>query len=450
MPEPPRFRQVIGPGVILVAGAIGSGEFIFWPYLAAREGLGLLWEAAVGILLQFFLNTEVQRYTLATGETAITGFARLWRPWGLLFATLPMLGFIFPGIALSAATTLTFGLGGKAVVICVVGLLLAGIAFSISPVVYQMMEKFQTAVVAGMVVFLAVATFAATDLAAWGEAAKGLVSFGTLPKVIAPAVFFSALVYAGSGGLGNLAVANWVRDKNWGMGRYIPKLVSPITGEEVAAPALGHFFPQDEENLRRFRRWWILGNQEQLVTFVLLGMLSILTMSVLAYCMLRGTNPGEGLDFIRAEGNQLGLTVGRWFATAFFVVGGIKLFSTVVGNLDIAARVVADCLKVDRLRDSHFWSESKLYLATVWVQILIGIGILVAGWEAPLVLMSVSGIVGGLVLFVSAVLLIQLNRGLPPAIRLGGFRLVMMGLAALFYGAFAVHVGYATLSLWLK
>ena len=186
------------------------------------------------------------------------------------------------------------------------------------------------------------------------------------------------------------------------------------------------------------------------MTFVLLGMLSILTMSVLAYCMLRGTNPGEGLDFIRAEGNQLGLTVGRWFATAFFVVGGIKLFSTVVGNLDIAARVVADCLKVDRLRDSHFWSESKLYLATVWVQILIGIGILVAGWEAPLVLMSVSGIVGGLVLFVSAVLLIQLNRGLPPAIRLGGFRLVMMVLAALFYGAFAVHVGYATLSLWLK
>lgn len=84
------------------------------------------------------------------------------------------------------------------------------------------------------------------------------------------------------------------------------------------------------------------------------------------------------------------------------------------------------------------------------MQILIGIGILVAGWEAPLVLMSVSGIVGGLVLFVSAVLLIQLNRGLPPAIRLGGFRLVMMVLAALFYGAFAVHVGYATLSLWLK
>jgi len=450
MPEPPPFRKVVGPGVILIAGAIGSGEFIFWPYLATKEGLGLLWAAAVGILLQFFLNTEVQRYTLATGETAITGFARLWRPWGLLFATLPMLGFIFPGIALSAATTLTFGLGGHAVVICVIGLLLAGVAFSVSPFVYQTLEKFQTGVIAVTLVFLAVATWAVTDLAAWGEAAQGLVSVGTLPKVIAPEVFFSALVYAGSGGLGNLTVANWIRDKNWGMGAYIPRLVSPITGEEVAAPALGHFFPQDEENLRRFRKWWRLGNQEQLLTFVLLGMISIVAMSVIAYSALRGVPTGGGIDFIRAEGEQLGLKVGPWFATGFFLVGGLKLFSTAVGNLDIAARVVADSCKVDWLRESRFWSESKLYLLTIWLQILLGITILVAGLEAPLLLLSLSGLVGGLVLFVSAVLLIQLNRQLPPAIRLHGFRLVMMVLAALFYGAFAAHVAWTTLSSWLK
>jgi hypothetical protein len=27
---------------------------------------------------------EIERYTLATGETAVTGFNRLWRHWGLL------------------------------------------------------------------------------------------------------------------------------------------------------------------------------------------------------------------------------------------------------------------------------------------------------------------------------------------------------------------------------
>ena len=28
---------------------------------------------------------EVERYTLATGETVLTGFNRFWRHWGLLF-----------------------------------------------------------------------------------------------------------------------------------------------------------------------------------------------------------------------------------------------------------------------------------------------------------------------------------------------------------------------------
>ena len=27
---------------------------------------------------------EIERYTLATGETAVAGFARFWKPWGIL------------------------------------------------------------------------------------------------------------------------------------------------------------------------------------------------------------------------------------------------------------------------------------------------------------------------------------------------------------------------------
>lgn len=445
MPPAPSFRKVMGPGIILVAGAVGSGEFVFWPYLASQEGLGLLWAALVGVGLQFFLNTEVERYTLATGETAITGFARLWRPWGLLFGTVPLIGFIFPGIAVSAATTLSYAMGGDVLVIAIVGLLLVGVAFSLSPVVYQTLEKFQMVMTAVMVVFLVVATVVATSLADWGEAAKGLVNVGKLPETIAPAVFLGALVYAGSGGLGNLTVANWIRDKNWGMGAYIPRIVSPITGAETAAPALGHFLPQDPENLGRFRQWWRLANREQLVLFVGIGLVSIVALSVLAYSTVHGANVGDGdLAFVRAEGQMLAEQVGGWFGTTFFLVGFCILFSTVIGNLDIAGRVVADVLKVDRLRDSAFWSESKLYLLAIWAQVLIGAAILVLGLEQPLILLSISGVVGGLVLFVSTALLIRLNRTLPAAIRLGGFRLVMMIATAGFYGAFAVHVAYTT------
>ena len=47
----------------------------------ARPALG----RAHGVVTQFFLNMEVERYTLATGETVLTGFNRFWRHWGLLF-----------------------------------------------------------------------------------------------------------------------------------------------------------------------------------------------------------------------------------------------------------------------------------------------------------------------------------------------------------------------------
>jgi hypothetical protein len=301
------------------------------------------------------------------------------------------------------------------------------------------------AMTAVILVFLAVAAVVCTSLADWGEAARGMVSVGRLPETIAPAVFLSALVYAGSGGLGNLTVANWIRDKNWGMGAYIPRIVSPITGAETAAPALGYFFPQDPENIGRFRQWWRLANREQLVLFVGIGVASIVALSVLAYSTVHGAGVGEGdLAFVRVEGEMLAARVGDWFGTAFFLVGFCILFSTVIGNLDIAGRVVADVLKVDRLRDSAFWSESKLYLLVIWAQVLIGAAILVLGLEQPLILLSISGVVGGLVLFVSTGLLIRLNRTLPTAIRLRGFRLVMMVATALFYGAFAAHVIYTT------
>ena len=41
-----------------------------------------LWAAVLGVVNQFFINMEIERYTLATGETALTGFSRYWRTGG--------------------------------------------------------------------------------------------------------------------------------------------------------------------------------------------------------------------------------------------------------------------------------------------------------------------------------------------------------------------------------
>ena len=71
-----------------------------------------LWGAVVGVVTQWFLNMEIERYTLATGETALTGFSRYWRHWGLFFAVLTYFANLWPGWVTSSATMVTFIFGG--------------------------------------------------------------------------------------------------------------------------------------------------------------------------------------------------------------------------------------------------------------------------------------------------------------------------------------------------
>jgi hypothetical protein len=69
---------------------------------------------------------------------------------------------------------------------------------------------------------------------------------------------------------------------------------------------------------------------------------------------------------------------------------------------------------------------------------LVGCGILLTGFDAPLVLLVLSACLNGIVMFIYSALLIKLNRsGLPPAIRVRGFRLGTLVFAVAFYGFFA-------------
>ena len=69
---------------------------------------------------------------------------------------------------------------------------------------------------------------------------------------------------------------------------------------------------------------------------------------------------------------------------------------------------------------------------------LLGIAVLAAGFDLPLVLLVLSACLNGIVMFIYSILLIKLNRsGLPPALRIRGMRLGVLAFAVLFYGFFA-------------
>jgi hypothetical protein len=142
MPEPLSLRKVLGPGVIAAGIGLASGEFILWPYITSQVGLGFLWAAVVGVVTQFFINMEIERYTLATGETALTGFSRYWKHWGLVFALMTFLANAWPGWITSSATLLTFIVGGGNVkLLSILGLAAIAIALTLAPVVYTVVER---------------------------------------------------------------------------------------------------------------------------------------------------------------------------------------------------------------------------------------------------------------------------------------------------------------------
>src|SRR3712207_270255 len=102
------------------------------------------------------------------------------------------------------------------------------------------------------------------------------------------------------------------------MGARMPKVVSPITGEEVAAPSLGYTFPINEDNMRRWRNWWKVANREHFVTFFLIGaftlvMLSVLVWSTVGRADLIAQEEGAQIDFINEEARILGNEIGGWF-----------------------------------------------------------------------------------------------------------------------------------------
>ncbi|MBP7119470.1 Nramp family divalent metal transporter, partial [Candidatus Woesebacteria bacterium] len=104
LPKAPPLTKLLGPSFILLGLGLGSGEIILWPFLASKYGLGLIWGALIGITLQFFLNMEIARYTLVTGESIFVGFSRKFgriAPVWFIFATL--VPWMWPGIAAASA-----------------------------------------------------------------------------------------------------------------------------------------------------------------------------------------------------------------------------------------------------------------------------------------------------------------------------------------------------------
>jgi manganese transport protein len=112
--EPPQtmfgILRRIGPGMILAASIIGSGELIATTTLGAEEGFKALWIIILSCLIKPVVQAELGRHSIATGETGLEGLNHVpgprfkvnWIVWGwalMVLFTMLQIGAMFGGVA---------------------------------------------------------------------------------------------------------------------------------------------------------------------------------------------------------------------------------------------------------------------------------------------------------------------------------------------------------------
>ena len=439
LPEPVPLRRMLGPSVILVGLSIGSGEFVLWPRLTAEWGFALFWACWIGVTLQFFLNMEIERWSLATGESAVVGFARLHAAFVPIFLVCATVPWIWPGWATGAATLLHWELPLPITATAIASLVLCGVILSVGPVVYRTVEAIQLCLVVLILVLatgLALAVVRIEDLQAlW----RGALQIGHVPEGVHLPMLLGALAFAGAGGSVNLAQSNYIKDKGYGMGALVGRITSPFTGRDEAVSEVGTVFVEDEANLARWKVWWRRTNLEHFTSFYLLALLSLALFCLLASALLEDGSPvAEGFGFIRDEAAAIEARFGVGARRLFLFVGVAVLFSTELALLDAVSRVAADLLAIGPFRDRGV-SVSRLYFGMVWALIGFGILVLGAGFDQPLLLLVFSAALNGVVMFLYSGLLLWLNaRSFDPPLRPSPLRMGALVVCFLFFGYFSL------------
>src|SRR5688572_18935919 len=101
------FLKMAGPGLIVAAAGIGSGDVVAGTVAGATYGTVLLWAILLGAFFKFVLSEGIARWQLATGLTAIEGWSAHMPAWvRYYFLVYLVLWTVFVTAALTNATGL--------------------------------------------------------------------------------------------------------------------------------------------------------------------------------------------------------------------------------------------------------------------------------------------------------------------------------------------------------
>jgi hypothetical protein len=434
VPRFPGWLAALGPGVVWMALAQGSGELIWWPYIVAKYGLAFLVLLAPACLLQYPLTVEIGRYTLATGESIFHGFIRLHRGFGIFLWLLMTLSFLWFGAFASAGGTALAALThfpngwdarGQSLFWGYVSIAVSFIAIVLSPVVYALIEWFMKAVAITTVIGLLWACAQPEVLEVLPAFTKALVGAGGgLARPWDPAdstKLLTAITFAGLGGFWILFYSYWIRDKGSAMAAHNGRITG-VTASRAETTAITGNLPVDStEDAHRWASW-----ERYLRVDVLIGILGNLATTLmtclLAFALLfpKGLVPKD-YELAVVQSEFFAASLGEIGRLAFLIIAAAFLADTWLATVDAVARTQADIVHVLFVRARRYSQRQWYFLFLVLLTVVTCITM---AFDQPGELILLSAVIGfvGTVTFPVALFLLNhrlLPRHFPPWARPG-------------------------------
>jgi len=415
----------LGPGLIISAIIVGSGELIVTPKLGAAHGFTLLWFIVVGCVLKVFVQVELGRHALAKGVTTLEAMDGIpgprlvvsWLVWlwlamyvALVFQVAGMVGGLADIFSIAGAPIppgwLAVLVGAVTAILLVIGR-------------YRFIEGFSTALVAlfTLSTVVAVALLQSTPFAV--NSAQVIDGF----RFRVPDSFNTAFAAFGIIGVGASELVYypyWCLEKGYG------RSVGPNDGSP--------------EWQARARGWLRVMGVDAWVSFALYTT-ATLAFYVLGAAILHAKGlVVEDRRMIETLSHMYQGTFGEWSLWIFLAGAFAVLFSTVFGATASNARLFADALTVFKIKQyptaehrARMVRFACILLPTAFTTVYLVFG-------APVSLVFVGALAQGLMLpFLAGAALHFRFRQTEPALRPGRLWTAALFLSALSMAAAGLY-----------
>ncbi len=446
----------MGPGVIVLGATLGSGEWLLGPATFVRYGLSLLWVTTIAVFLQTVFNTELLRYTLYTGEPALTGFMRL-RPNSTFWAWVYAIFFFFqvgwPGwagasagaifylflgrLAGNADSSVVYSIGAGTFLACVFILLFGRRIERTLEILNWILVIF----ILGGLALLCVA-FAAPEK--WGETVAGFIGYSLpqerflfIPQGADWFLLSAFAAYSGAGGVVNLMVSSWARDKGLGMAGQVGFIPAAIGARKVNLAPIGTRFEITSQSLGTWQQWWRAVQADQWLVFCLGALLGMALPAILYTSFIE---PGSDIRSVSIAAELAAAMSGRGMAVFAYLValmGAWVLFKTQLDLVEGMVRSITDILWTGSKRLHKLTRGDVRYVYYAILAVIVVWGILALRLTQPIILLQLGANMAGLVFVISSLQILYINTVLLPVeLRPPLWRRIALILMAVFYGCF--------------